>query len=274
MTLAHPFVRSPFGLRTSGQFDFEPPEHMRYWEPWPRRMRAVLVGETVLDSQRGIMVWETGEFPTHYYPLDDIRADLIEEASCTHPQDGRRQWSVRVGERFVENCLTASPAGRDGEELLKGYVTFHQSRGAQGESDPHAMDEWFEEDDLIYREPRDPYHRVDVRSSSRQVVVRHFGQIIARSARPKLLFETGQPIRYYLPQVDARLELLDKSGFISVCPFKGEGQHWHLAQDGEVVQDAAWSLPHPLPAGVAAAGHVCFYPEKVEVEVDGKRILE
>jgi hypothetical protein len=62
MSLTSPFNRAPFGPR-SGEFDFSPPEHVRYWEPWPRRMRAVLSGETVLDSRRGVLLWETGMFP-------------------------------------------------------------------------------------------------------------------------------------------------------------------------------------------------------------------
>lgn len=57
------------------------------------------------------------------------------------------------------------------------------------------MDRWFDEDDPIYAHPRDPYHRVDVRSSSRHIVVRHRGRVVAESTRPKLLFETGNPTR-------------------------------------------------------------------------------
>jgi uncharacterized protein (DUF427 family) len=34
------------------------------------------------------------------------------------------------------------------------------------------------------------------------------------------------------------------------------------------------SLPHPLPEGLPAADHLCFYPEKVDVEVDGEQISE
>ncbi len=241
MSLTHPFARAPFGTHRSGRFDFDPPEHVRYWEPWPRRMRAVLAGQTVLDSSRGILLWETG---------------------------------VRVGQRLAENCLTASPRGPDGEELLRGYVTFHQSHGPQGQADPRAMDEWFEEDDPIHGHPRDPYHRVDVRSSARHVIVRHNGEVVAESRRPKLVFETGNPIRYYLPLADVRIELLTKSEFVSACPYKGDGQHWHLSVHGDTVENAAWSLPHPLPEGLAAAEHVCFYPEKADVEVDGTRVPE
>jgi uncharacterized protein (DUF427 family) len=59
---------------------------------------------------------------------------------------------------------------------------------------------------------------------------------------------------------------------VSECPYKGDGQHWHLVVEGNRVEDAAWSLPHPLPEGLAAAEHICFYPDKVEIEVDGERI--
>ena len=274
MSLTHPFARAPFGTHRSGRFDFDPPEHVRYWEPWPRRMRAVLAGQTVLDSSRGILLWETGNFPAYYYPLEDIRQDLLEDSTSDDGQDRPKRWSVRVGQRLAENCLTASPRGPDGEELLRGYVTFHQSHGPQGHADPRALDEWFEEDDPIHGHPRDPYHRVDVRSSSRHVIVRHNGEVVAESRRPKLVFETGNPIRYYLPLADVRIELLTKSEFVSACPYKGDGQHWHLSAGGEVVENAAWSLPHPLPEGLAAAEHVCFYPEKADVEVDGTRVPE
>ena len=238
MSLTSPFGRAPFEAR-GGEFDFTPPERVRYWEPWPRRMRAVRAGETVLDSRRGVLLWESGNFPAFYYPLEDVRQDLLgEEHTSTSPRDP------------------------EGEELLRGYVAL----------DDRAVDRWFEEDDAVYAHPRDPYHRVDVRSSSRQVVVRAGGQVVADSERPKLLFETGNPIRYYLPLVDVRTDLLTESETVSQCPYKGEGQHWHLAAGDEHVEDAGWSLPHPLPEGIAAAQHICFYPDKVDVAVDGERV--
>jgi uncharacterized protein (DUF427 family) len=223
-------------------------------------MRAILSGETVLDSRRGLLLWETGRFPEHYYPLDDLRQDLL--VPSAKERDARQHWSVQVGQRFVDGCVTASPRGLDGEEFLPGYVTI----------DFGAMDRWFEEDDPVYGHPRDPYHRVDVRSSTRHVVIRHAGSVIAESSRPKLLFETGNPIRYYLPLADVRNDLLEVSSTVSECPYKGDGQHWHLVVEGNRVEDAAWSLPHPLPEGLAAAEHICFYPDKVEIEVDGERI--
>ena len=88
------------------------------------------------------------------------------------------------------------------------------------------------------------------------------------------LFETGNPTRYYLPFADIDLGRLELSDTVSECPYKGDGQHWHLITDGEPVPDVAWSLPHPLPEGFAAAEHLCFYPNKVDLEVDGEHITD
>ncbi len=189
----------------------------------------------------------------HYFPLADVRPDLLTPA-------GQHRWSVRVGDRVAPEAVASAPDA----EMLEGFVTV----------DYAAMDRWFEEDDPIYAHPRDPYHRVDVRASSRHVVVRYGDQTVAESSRPKLLFETGLPVRYYLPFADVRIGLLERSDTVSDCPYKGDGQHWHVRVDGSVVRDAGWSLPHPLPEGIPAAEHVCFYAEKVEVEVDGERIRD
>jgi uncharacterized protein (DUF427 family) len=256
------FLTGPFAS-PDGAFDFGAlPERVRYWEPWPRRMRAVVAGETVLDSRRGVVFYETGGFPQHYFPLEDVTQGSLEPFA--EQRDGRQRWSLNVRERHVENCVTAGPVDENGKDLLGGYVML----------DFRAADRWFEEDDPIYARPRDPYHRVDVRSSSCHVVVRHHGQVIADSERPKLLFETGLPIRYYLPFADVHIDLFRKSDTVSECPYKGDGQHWHLIADGQTVTDAGWSLPHPLPEGLAASEHICFYPNKVEVEVDGARITD
>ncbi len=59
---------------------------------------------------------------------------------------------------------------------------------------------------------------------------------------------------------------------MSQCPYNGDGQHWHLTTPNGIVEDAAWTLPHPLAEGMPAAQHICFYPDKVEVEVDGERV--
>jgi uncharacterized protein (DUF427 family) len=42
-------------------------------EPVPRRIRATLAGETVLDTTRARYVWESPYYPQYYVPTADIR---------------------------------------------------------------------------------------------------------------------------------------------------------------------------------------------------------
>ena len=45
-------------------------------EPAGRRLRAVLGGETILDTERGLRVLETHHAPTYYVPPGEVRAEL------------------------------------------------------------------------------------------------------------------------------------------------------------------------------------------------------
>ncbi|GAW48004.1 MULTISPECIES: DUF427 domain-containing protein [unclassified Nocardioides] len=236
MSLTSPLGRAPFqpGRR---QTNVPLPDRISYWEPWPRRMRANIAGVTVLDTERAVMLWQTDRFPDLYLPGPDVtRPDLIDD-------------------RFVHPAPVPD---------LHGYVSV----------DFEAADRWFEEDDPVYGHVRDPYHRIDVRSSSRSVVVRAGGRVVAASARPKVLYETGNPTRYYLPFVDVDIGALSISETVSHCPYKGDGQHWTLHVEDILILDAAWSLPHPLPEAVQASEHLCFYPTKVDLVVDDQPAQE
>lgn len=46
-------------------------------EPVPRRIRATVAGETVLDTTRALYVWEWPKYPRYYIPSDDVRADVL-----------------------------------------------------------------------------------------------------------------------------------------------------------------------------------------------------
>jgi uncharacterized protein (DUF427 family) len=132
-----------------------------------------------------------------------------------------------------------------------------------------AMDKWLEEDEEVIGHPHDPYHRVDVLESSRHVKVNVNGGTVAETKRPKILFETSLPPRYYIPPEDVRKELLVESETKTVCPYKGVASHWSV-EGGERIEDGAWSYPEPLPEAQKVQGHLCFYDGKTELEIDGE----
>src|SRR5262249_58624742 len=87
-----------------------------------------------------------------------------------------------------------SPAPRRGAPPLAPYAAFEWD----------LIDHWYEEDEEIFRHPRNPYKRVDAIRSSRRVEVIIGGATVADTRRAVFLFETGLPPRYYIPRDDVR----------------------------------------------------------------------
>jgi uncharacterized protein (DUF427 family) len=134
-----------------------------------------------------------------------------------------------------------------------------------------AVDAWWEEEEELFGHPRDPYHRIDVRESSRHVRVLVRGELVAEARRPLVLFETGLPPRYYLDPADVRLDLLAPHGKKTRCAYKGVASHWSV-QVGDGLEEAVvWSYTAPDDDARRIKGRYAFYDERVDVEVDGER---
>lgn len=127
-----------------------------------------------------------------------------------------------------------------------------------------AVDEWLDEEELLVAHARDPFTRIDVRRSSRHVVIEHEGELIADSRSALLLFETGLPVRYYLPSEAVRN--LKPSPTRTRCAYKGEAEHFsHNGIDiGWVYRDPVFDAP-PIKDWIG------FYTERVDLTVDGAR---
>ena len=97
------------------------------------------------------------------------------------------------------------------------------------------------------------------------------GEKLASSDRALLLTETGSPDRYYLPADDVRTELLKPTSTTTTCPFKGEASYWSAEVGGQVHDNLVWSYETPIPQAEGVTGLMCFYPDRVELTVDGER---
>jgi uncharacterized protein (DUF427 family) len=256
----------PFGERSKGVFNFDTTvlePHTLYFEDSPRRVRVMLGGETIADSRRVKLLHETGHLPIYYFPEQDVRMDLLEATDhTTHcPFKGDASyWSVRVGDNVAENAVWGYREPIDPAPPLEGHVAFYWD----------AMDAWFEEDEEVFVHPRDPYHRVDVLESSRHVKVSLNGEVVAETDRPQILFETGLPPRYYIPPEDVREAVLVESEKSTQCPYKGTASYHSVEVGGETVEDLVWHYPEPIAAVEGIRDHLCFYNEKVDLEVDGE----
>jgi uncharacterized protein (DUF427 family) len=239
------------------EFETTPQEHEVRLEPSPRRVRAMFGGETIADSKDVILVFESKHMPVYYFPRQDVRTDLLSPTSRRSESAHRgiaSHWTVRTREREAVDAAWSYEDPPHGQEGIKGYVAFYWDQ----------MEAWFEEDDEVFVHPRDPYHRVDVLNSSRHVQVVVGGETVADTRRPRLLFETGLPTRYYVPKVDARMDLLVPSDTTTACPYKGRAVYWHLEVGDRLYRDYVWSYPAPIPECPKIENLLCFFNERVD----------
>jgi uncharacterized protein (DUF427 family) len=225
-----------------------------------KRIRAFLGGELVADTTHPLLVWEKPYYPAYYIREVDVRTELLSP-------DGTVAHSPSRGDGHL---FTVRAGGKEavGAALIYEQSPFEELRDAI-RLDWTAMDAWFEEDEEVFTHPRDPYTRVDILPSSRHVRVEVDGVEIANTTKPTLLFETGLPVRYYLPTTHVRMDLLTPTETVSHCPYKGDAEYWSARIGDELHADVAWSYRTPLPESQKIAGLIGFYTENVDLYVDG-----
>ena len=239
-----------------GEFNFsldDAPKHRIFYADYQPRLRALLGGRPLLDTTGAKLLYETGILPVPYIPLDDFDTSRLRQTDhSTHcPFKGDASyWSVDGEENVVWTYEDPIPEAA----WLKGYAAVYFKR----------MDGWLVEDEPVFSHLRDPYHRVDIYPSSRAVTVTANGEVVARAAHPLLLFETGLPVRAYLPREDVTAPLT-LSAKRTQCPYKGEAGYWSLPD----IQDAAWSYEAALAEAAGIEGHIAFDPALVAVELSG-----
>jgi uncharacterized protein (DUF427 family) len=113
-----------------------------------------------------------------------------------------------------------------------------------------------------------PEHRVDLYPDTRRVKVMFGGKVIADSAAPLRVEETGHGPVYYIPAKDMSLSLLKKTEHTTYCPFKGTASYWTIEAGGKTAENAIWGYEAPYDETSRLAGHYAFYGNRVDsVEV-------
>ena len=230
-------------------------------EPVPRRIRAVLSGQTIVDTVNAHYVWENPAYPQYYIPLGDVVDGVLVDEGTTQetPLGDVVHHELRVGKlRIPQAARVLSSAKVEG---LDDTVRFEWS----------AFDAWYEEDEQVFVHPRSPYVRVDAIRSTRRVRIEEKGVVLAESDSPVLVFETGLPTRYYLNRTDVDFTKLVASDTVTSCPYTGTTTgYWSSRIGGRLHPDIAWTYDFPTAALLPIAGLIAFYNEKVDIVLDGE----
>lgn len=254
--------QGPLGRNPNGHFLVPAmPERVLYAEPLRRRLRAELGGSMVVHSDDAVLLFEPGRYPVAYFPLADFADGALRpsEHRSEHRDLGETAWfEVVGGSRQAARGAWQHVDLPDHAAILEGKVALAW----------RAMDGFYEEDDRILGHAADPYHRIDIRRTSRLLVVRSGDRVVAETTGPLVLYESGFAPRWYVPRADVVAETLTPVELQTFCPYKGVASYYDI--DG--IRHAAWSYRAPFDEMAAIGELVSFEPDKVEVTLDGERL--
>jgi uncharacterized protein (DUF427 family) len=237
------------------------PQRLLYAEPLRRRMR-VRFGETwIAEREKVVLLFEPGHYPMAYFPEDDIAPSTLErmEHTTRHRDLGPTSWyTVRAGGKSAPRGAWQHIDLPQYASELKGHIAFAWP----------AMDAFYEEDERIVGHAADNYHRIDIRQSSRQLIVRHRDQIIAQTKRPLVLYESGFAPRWYITREDINGAALTPVQHRTFCPYKGLCSYYDIGD----ARLAAWSYPEAYPEVRRISNCVSFEPDMVSVELEGAQL--
>ena len=256
-----PLGRDPAGTFVSAT---PMPERVLYLEPLRRRMSVELGGEVIARSDGTVLLFEPGRYPVAYFPIDDVDQTALQPSDheSTHQDLGRTRWFDIVGGNGQSTRRGAwqhlDPP--DGAAALRETVAFAW----------RAMDAFYEEDERILGHAADPYHRIDIRRSSRHIVVRDGSRIVADTRSALVLYESGFAPRWYVPRDDIESDALKAVEGQTFCPYKGLASYYDVGEQ----RNAAWSYRAPFEEVARITDLVSFYPARVTVTIDGERLQE
>jgi len=237
------------------------PPKLLYAEPSRRRMRVRFGGDWIADSEDAILLFEPGHYPMAYFPKSDVSENTLEPTEYTteHHELGLTSWYiVRAGEQNAKRGAWEHVKLPDYASELQGRVAFAWP----------AMDAFYEEDERVLGHAADSYHRIDIRQTSRKIVVRYRDRIIADTERPLVLYESGFAPRWYVPRGDVHESALTLVKQQTFCPYKGLCSYYDIG-DAHL---AVWSYREAYPEVARISDLVSFEPDIVSVQLDGKQL--
>ena len=237
------------------------PDRMLFAEPLRRRMRVRFGGSWIADSEDVVLLHEPGRYPVAYFPLAAVADGALQPAGHTtrHADLGPTAWyTVQAGEHSKQRAAWQHTELPDYASELKGRVAFAW----------RAMDAFYEEDERIVGHAADFYHRLDIRSTSRHLVVRDGERVIADTHRPVALYESGFAPRWYVLRDDVDESALQPVDGQTFCPYKGLASYYTIGEH----KRAAWCYPDAWPEAARVSNLLSFEPDKIDVYLDGSQL--
>ncbi|MGO4305547.1 MULTISPECIES: DUF427 domain-containing protein [unclassified Cupriavidus] len=109
-----------------------------------------------------------------------------------------------------------------------------------------------------------PDHPITVAPQGGRVVVTVAGRVVADTRRALTLKEASYPAVQYIPREDVDMSQLARTQHASYCPYKGDAAYYSIPAGGARASNAVWTYESPYEAVAPIAGHLAFYPDRVD----------
>ena len=120
--------------------------------PSKRQIRVVINGQTVADTRRPHLVFETNHPVRYYIPQEDVRMDLLTPSATKSrcPYKGPASyWSAKIGDQVFEDLIWGYMEPIPECPKIKGLLCFFHERGPEifvdGEKIPPPKTKWARE---------------------------------------------------------------------------------------------------------------------------------
>ena len=78
------------------------------------------------------------------------------------------------------------------------------------------------------------------------------------------LQEASYPPVQYIPREDTQMGSLQATQHKTHCPYKGDASYFSVKAGDKSAENAVWSYVEPYPAVSEIAGHLAFYPDRMD----------
>jgi len=109
-----------------------------------------------------------------------------------------------------------------------------------------------------------PDHPITIEPNPHRVRVLVGGVIVAETTRALTLKEARLPPVQYIPREDAKMAFFEATTRTTHCPYKGDASYFSLKAGDKRADNAVWSYVEPYPSVAGIAGHLAFYPDRVD----------
>jgi len=203
---------------------------------YPQQVRIVCNGVVVAESDRSKLLIETYA-PDIYIPIADINTDILESSDTRTacPKKGEASyWTINAGDVQVADAMWAYEAPLSSCSELAGFAAFD-----------FQLVETYVNDQLVRGHVRDPNKVIKTEQMHSHLQMKIAGETVVDARSYVLLYESGLPVRYYVPESAINSQYLIESDRQSVCTYKGEAVYWHIYVGDETHENVVWSYPEP-----------------------------